>query len=485
MVLKTLVKGFLMATTLVALASFSWAQFPTISFSPVAGGFTNPIFIANAADGTGRLFVVEQRGIIRIISGGPVLPVPFLDISVKVLSGGEQGLLNVTFPPQFTAKQYFYVNYTRTPGGETVIARYRMTADPNVADPNSEEVLLVISQPFANHNGGMMAFSPVDGFLYIGMGDGGSGGDPNNFAQNITPLPGRMELLGKLLRIDVESGVAPYAIPPTNPLLAGIQSEIWARGLRNPWRFSFDRLTGDLYIGDVGQSTREEIDFRPSISKGNENYGWRIFEGSLCFNRSAGCARPARYVRPVAQYTHDMGCSVTGGYVYRGTEFPDLNGTYFFADFCSGIVWGLRRGAGGFQNKQLAATGFTISTFGEGEDGSIYLADYVAGNIIKIIPSVILLSPNGGEVIPAGSHQIIQWSADPGIETFNVYFSKNNGLSWILIARGVTGRSVLWDVPAQPKARTKCRVRVIGFNAIGVEAGRDKSDSTFTITAGP
>jgi len=479
--LRTILKGFLIATILLVLASSSWAQFPAISFLPVAGGFTNPVFIANPADGTQRLFVVEQAGIIKIISNGSVLPAPFLDISGKVISGGEQGLLNVTFPPQFAAKQYFYLNYTRTPGGETVIARYRMTADPNVADPNSEEILLVISQPFANHNGGMMAFSPVDGFLYIGMGDGGSGGDPNNFAQNTAPLSGRMELLGKLLRMDVESGVAPYAIPPTNPLFAGLRGEIWARGLRNPWRFSFDRLTGNLYIGDVGQGTREEIDFRPASSKGKENYGWRIREGSLCYNPPAGCVSPARYIPPVAEYSHALGCSVTGGYVYRGTEFPDLVGIYFFGDFCSGIVWGLRKGPAGFQKRQLADAAFAISTFGEGEDGSIYLADYVAGNIYKIVQSVTVLFPNGGEVIPADSQQTVQWNADPGIETFDIHFSKNNGLTWILIARGVTGTSILWDVPAQAQTWTQCRVRVVGFNAVGVESGRDKSDHNFTI----
>jgi len=368
---------------LLTVSSAAWAQFPAITFIPVAGGFVSPVHIANAGDGSGRLFVVEQGGTIRIISGG-VLPVPFLDITAKVLSGGERGLLSVVFPPQFAVKQYFYVNYTRVPDGATVIARYRLTADPNVANPASEEILLVVSQPFANHNGGMMAFGPVDGFLYIGMGDGGSAGDPNNYAQNVNPLPGNRHLLGKLLRIDVESGAVPYAIPSTNPLFGGVRSEIWSRGLRNPWKFSFDSLTGALYIGDVGQNRREEIDRRPASSKGKENYGWRVLEGSRCFNPATGCVPPPGYVPPVAEYTHKAGCSVTGGYVYRGVEFAGLQGIYFFGDFCSGIVWGLRRSPAGFEKKRLADTAFSISTFGEGEDGSVFVADYALGNVFKI-----------------------------------------------------------------------------------------------------
>ncbi len=280
------------AVALLTLAPAAWSRFPGIRFIPVSGGFRAPVHLANAGDGSGRLFVVEQGGTVRVINGSSVLSFPFLDISAKVLSGGERGLLNITFPPEFGTKQYFYVNYTRAPDGATVIARYRVTADQNIADPASEEVLLVVIQPFANHNGGMMAFSPVDGYLYIGMGDGGSGGDPNNFAQNVNPLPGNQHLLGKLLRIDVESGVVPYAIPPTNPLFNGVRSEIWAKGLRNPWKFSFDRRTGALYIADVGQNRQEEINFRPATSTGEENYGWRILEGSLCFNPTVGCVPP-------------------------------------------------------------------------------------------------------------------------------------------------------------------------------------------------
>lgn len=225
----------------------AYAAWPAISFSKIASGFDRPVRIVNAGDGSGRLFVVEQGGMIRIIKDGSVLPVPFLDISGRLISGGEQGLLGLAFPPGYATKGHFYVKYTRMSDGATVIARYRLTANADIANPASQEVRLVVEQPFSNHNGGNIAFSPADGFLYVGMGDGGSANDPNNFAQNLAPLPGNKGLLGKILRIDVESGSAPYAIPPDNPLMGGGRSEIWARGLRNPWGFSFDRATADLY----------------------------------------------------------------------------------------------------------------------------------------------------------------------------------------------------------------------------------------------
>jgi glucose/arabinose dehydrogenase len=485
---KTLFRGFMMVLAVTAvlfsLVRVSSARFPGIRFVPVAGGFTNPTHIANAGDGSGRLFVVEQAGTIRIIHSGSVLSVPFLDIAAKVLAGGERGLLNVAFPPQFAGKQYFYVNYTRVPDGATVISRFRVTSGPDIADPASEEILLIVIQPFANHNGGMMAFSPVDGFLYIGMGDGGSGGDPNNFAQNVSPLPGNQHLLGKLLRIDVEAGVVPYAIPATNPLFGGVRSEIWSRGLRNPWKFSFDRLTGALYIGDVGQNRREEINFRTAASAGRENYGWRILEGSLCFNPAVGCLPPLQYVPPVTEYSHAVGCSVTGGYVYRGAEFPALSRVYLFGDFCSGIVWGLQRVGSGFERQRLADTAFRISTFGEGEDGSIFMADRALGNVLKVAVSVAVLSPNGGEVISAGSRQTIRWNAAQDMDAFNVQFSLDNGLTWTSVGQRIMGRSIVWNVPPQSATSTTCLVRVIGFDVAGVVAGSDRSDNTFTITAG-
>ncbi|MBI5906131.1 MAG: PQQ-dependent sugar dehydrogenase [Deltaproteobacteria bacterium] len=357
------------------------ASWPTISLAPVAGGFVQPVDIAHAGDGSGRIFVVEQGGRIRILDNGAALPSPFLDISPRIACCGEQGLLGVAFPPGFSSSARFYVNYTRNPDGATVIARYRVSADnANAADPASEEIVLTVPQPFANHNGGKLAFGP-DHFLYIGMGDGGGGGDPLGNAQN----PG--SLLGKMLRIDVESGVAPYAVPPDNPFLlsSGYRPEIWALGLRNPWRFSFDRRTGDLYIGDVGQGAVEEVDFQPAGSAGGQNYGWNIMEGAGCFGGGA-CGTDGFSV-PVATYDHSQGCSVTGGVVYGGTDEAVLQGIYFYGDFCTGRIWGLRSTASGWDAAELIAPVVpprNIAAFGEDEAGNVYVANYASGELLKI-----------------------------------------------------------------------------------------------------
>jgi glucose/arabinose dehydrogenase len=374
---------------IILLPRIAQSQWPQIEFIPYAEGFSTPVSINHSGDRSGRLFVVEQSGIIKIIKNGTVLSSPFLDVRDRVLSGGERGLLSVAFPPQFGDKGHFYVNYTRQPDGATVISRFGLKADPDLSDPQSEEMLLAIEQPFSNHNGGQLAFSPKDGFLYIGMGDGGSGGDPENYAQNLNALPGNKRLLGKLLRIDVDSGTNPYAIPASNPVLDGVRSEIWALGLRNPWRFSFDRLTADLYVGDVGQAEREEIDVQSSLSPGGENYGWRILEGSRCFNPPSECSPPENYAPPVAEYDHTEGCAVTGGFVYRGNEFPLMQGIYFYGDDCSGKVWGLKQSLGKWETSLLADTSFAITSFGEGEDGSLYLADYAGGKIYKIVQTAI------------------------------------------------------------------------------------------------
>jgi glucose/arabinose dehydrogenase len=356
----------------------SW---PQISLSRVAGGFVLPVHVAHAGDGTGRVFVVEQGGRIRILDNGAVLPDPFLDISAGVACCGEQGLLSVAFPPGFDSKRYFYVNYTRAGDGATVLARYRVSAgSPDTADPASEEILLTVSQPFANHNGGQIAFGP-DGYLYIGMGDGGSGGDPQNNGQNPDVL------LGKLLRIDTESGANPYAVPPDNPFagIAGYRSEIWALGLRNPWRFAFDRATGDLYIGDVGQGAFEEVDVQEAGDPGGRNYGWNVLEGMECF-LGPGCS-PAGMTFPVTAYGHSLGCSITGGTVYRGPSLP-LQGIYFYGDFCSGRIWGLRRAAAGWEGAEMFPPqnpSLNIATFGEDEAGNVYLADYGSGDLLKIV----------------------------------------------------------------------------------------------------
>jgi glucose/arabinose dehydrogenase len=354
---------------------------PQIALVPRYDSLAAPLGIEHAGDNTGRLYIVEQAGRIRLIDNGSLLSAPFLDISTRVVSGGEQGLLGLAFPPGHAASGRFYVNYTRISDGATVIARYQRSADPNVADPNSEVVLLTVPQPFTNHNGGKLAFGP-DGFLYIGMGDGGSGGDPQNHAQNPASL------LGKMLRIDVEAAPDPglaYAIPATNPFVqtTGFRGEIWALGLRNPWRFSFDRLAGDLYIGDVGQGAFEEVDFQAAGSAGGENYGWRIMEGTHCFD-PAICSQ-AGLVLPVAEYDHGQGCSVTGGSVYRGQAFPALQGFYLYADFCSGRFWGLKRDGTAWQNSLLLVEPHSISSFGEDEAGNLYAADLAAGVVYEIV----------------------------------------------------------------------------------------------------
>ena len=335
----------------------------SIALEPVVTrSLRNPVFVTHAGDRRGRLFVVEQPGRIRVVAGGTLAPMPFLDISARVLAGGERGLLGLAFHPDYARNARYFVNYTRRPDGATVIAEYRASMDAGVS-ARDERVMLVIEQPYANHNGGMIAFGP-DGFLYIGMGDGGAGGDPQNRAQN------PQELLGKMLRIDV-NGRTPYAVPPDNPFVSGGgRPEIWALGLRNPWRFSFDRQTRELYAADVGQHAWEEID----VVRRGGNYGWRLMEGAHCYN-PARCDRQGLEL-PVAEYPNAGGrCSVTGGYVYRGAAIPSLVGTYVYGDFCSGEVFGLRGGT----QRVLLATRLALSSFGEDEAGEMYAVDHRGG----------------------------------------------------------------------------------------------------------
>jgi len=358
------------------------SAWPDLVFTPVFSGLSAPVQITHAGDGSGRLFLVEQSGRILIVKAGVLQPVPFLDIMSRVSCCGERGLFSVAFPLAGGASPaHFYVNYTDR-SGNTVIARYRVAADPDVADPASEQVVLAIAQPYPNHNGGQLAFGPQDGYLYIGMGDGGSAGDPQNRGQD------GAELLGKLLRIDVETGgPATYTIPASNPFTqtAGYRGEIWALGLRNPWRFAFDRLTSDLYIGDVGQNQYEEVDFQAAASPGGENYGWRIMEGLHCYN--AATCQTAGLTLPVAEYDHSLGCSITGGVIYRGAQFARLRGVYLYGDYCSSRIWGLRRGAATWEARQLATASLRISAFGEDEAGEIYIADYGAGAIYRVVDS--------------------------------------------------------------------------------------------------
>ncbi|MBP1684312.1 MAG: hypothetical protein H6Q33_455 [Deltaproteobacteria bacterium] len=361
-------------------ASATW---PRIGLGPEIAAFSTPVFVANAGDGSDRLFVVQQNGIIRIVRQGAINVVPFLDITDRVSCCGERGLLSVAFPPQYAAMGHFYVYYTNG-NGNLIVARYRLTADADVADAASEQIVLAIDHPtFANHNGGQLAFGPNDGYLYVGTGDGGGGGDPSGNGQNFNVL------LGKLLRLDVESGSPTYRIPPTNPFVGqpGFRDEIWAVGLRNPWRFAFDRGTGGLFIGDVGQNRYEEIDFQPAASGGGQNYGWNIMEGFHCYN-TPSCATTGLTL-PVTEYDHSQGdCAVIGGYVYRGTMFPGLQGIYLLADNCSGLIRALRQTLGGWQTAVILNAGFQITGMGEDEAGEIYVTDYTHGAIRHIVQRV-------------------------------------------------------------------------------------------------
>ncbi|HEX5871447.1 MAG TPA: PQQ-dependent sugar dehydrogenase [Longimicrobium sp.] len=342
----------------------------------VAEGLQSPVFLT-APPNDARLFIVEQPGRIRIVQNGTLLPTPFLDIAPKVSAGGERGLLSVAFHPQYATNRTFFVNYTDT-RGDTRIERYRAGADPDRADPATAELVLTVAQPFANHNGGLVAFGP-DGKLYIGMGDGGGGGDPQETGQD--PL----RLLGKLLRIDVDAA-RPYAIPTDNPHAGGTNPlpEIWASGLRNPWRFSWDRTANLLYMADVGQNRLEEINVVPA-AQGGVNYGWDVMEGSDCFEPSSGCER-AGLTLPVAEYTHSDGCSVTGGYVYRGQDLPALRGQYFYADYCEGWIRSFRyanAAAADARSWDVENVG-NISSFGEDARGELYVVS-LSGGVYRIV----------------------------------------------------------------------------------------------------
>jgi glucose/arabinose dehydrogenase len=360
--------------------AFDPASF-SIDLQPVVNGLERPVYVTAAPDGTTRMFVVEQPGQIRLIVDGEVLATPFLDMTPLVeSSGSEQGLLSIAFPPYFAESGLFYVYYTARSGegvGDNTIARYRVSADdPNRADPESGEILIAVPDSRRNHNGGHLLFGP-DGYLYAGLGDGGSGGDPDGNGQNPATF------LGSLLRIDPlpDGG---YAIPGDNPFANSDDGtpEVWAWGLRNPWRFSFDRETGDLYIADVGQNAIEEIDFLPAGSPGGTNFGWSVMEGTTCYQETS--CDTSGLTLPVAEYTHEFGCSVTGGYVYRGALEPKLEGVYLFGDFCSGLVWGMGRDASGsWVVSDPVETGLRISSFGEDAEGELYLVA-ISGEIFRI-----------------------------------------------------------------------------------------------------
>ena len=350
---------------------------PTAQFAlaPISSGnLHKPVFLTHTGDKSGRLFVVEQNGKILILEKGRLHLKPFLDISSMLSTGGERGLLGIAFHPGYSKNRRFFINYTRKQDRATVIAEYHRSSNPNRSETDGK-ILLVMPQPYGNHNGGMVAFGP-DGFLYIGMGDGGAGGDPEDRGQNPN------ELLGKILRIDVDRD-DPYGIPPDNPFAKkGGKPEIYATGFRNPWRFSFDQKTGELWVGDVGQNSWEEI----TTAKRGENHGWRLMEGKHCFNPEQDCHGAKQLTLPVLEYSHSNGrCSVTGGYVYRGKKIPTLQGTYLFADFCSGEIFGYRDGT----HTVLLNTSLQIPSFGEDEAGELYVLGY-GGSIHKLTPGTAL-----------------------------------------------------------------------------------------------
>jgi glucose/arabinose dehydrogenase len=381
---------------------------PEVVLTPVAGPLGSITAITHAGDG--RLFLTLQQGQILIWNGTAVLPTPFLDISSLIVCCGERGLLSTAFHPDYANNGFFYVNYTDN-DGDTLIARYEVSADPNVADPFSGVPLLGVDQPFANHNGGQLQFGP-DGMLYVGMGDGGSADDPQCYAQRMEPQAGRQDLLGKLLRIDVNQSMASppyYGIPEGNPFVAsGGPNEAWAIGLRNPWRFSFDRLTGDLLLGDVGQGSIEEIDFQPQASAGGENYGWKMMEGTRCTGNDGNCPSgvPAcdspLLTPPILEYDHGGGrCSVTGGYLYRGLGIPDLYGRYVYGDYCSGEIWAAIRDGNDWSTELLPISTGALTTFGEDLAGELYVGNadgmlYRINPVTPPIPVIDSIAPQEG-----------------------------------------------------------------------------------------
>ena len=391
-----------------------------IATTRVASGLLYPVFATAPAGDANRLFIVEQRGVIKILKDGAILPTPFLDIDALVTNptiGDERGCLGMAFPSDYPVTGYFYVYYTDL-AGDSHIVRYTVSADPDVADPASALNILFLDQPATNHNGGTIAFGP-DGYLYMGFGDGGGSNDPNGNGQSGATL------LGKMIRIDPTGDAFPgdpmqnYSIPPTNPFVGNpsFRDEIWARGVRNPYRWSFDRSTGDIWIGDVGQGCWEEVDFEPAGSPGGVNWGWNKLEGNHCFQPGAGCTPTgcdsSGITLPIREYSHSQdgfSCAITGGYVYRGSDIPGLAGTYFYADYCSGQIYSMRYDGATLtelvnRTAELAPGGgqsiTAVSGFGEDGMGEMYLIDRAAasGEVYKIVPdsSYVGVIPNPGD----------------------------------------------------------------------------------------
>ncbi|HVS03531.1 MAG TPA: PQQ-dependent sugar dehydrogenase [Thermoanaerobaculia bacterium] len=417
------------------------AQDPPLALELLVTGLDQPVGVAHAGDGSGRLFIIERRGRILVWQHGALLPAPFLDIRHLVdAAGAEQGLLGLAFHPRFAENGLFFVHYTR-PGtpDQTVVARYRVSADPDRADPASGLEVLSVDQPFANHNGGDLRFGP-DGYLYVALGDGGGAGDPLGTAQD----PG--SLLGKLLRLDVDAG-APYAIPADNPFVgAPGRDEIWSLGLRNPWRFSFDRATGDLFLGDVGQNAVEEVDLQPA-GQGGLNFGWSCFEGSQPFAPGGHC--PAGLVAPILEYGHGEGCAVTGGFRYRGGSGA-LWGDYFFGDFCSGRIWHAHPIGDTWVAELWLDTALSVSSFGEDEVGELLVVDF-GGAIYR------LAAPGGAPLPPAGA-----WFESPELPGFQIKVRLSAGEHQPEVRLEPSCIPETLCVSGALPGRTEVQVRVVG-----------------------
>ncbi|PYT02459.1 MAG: hypothetical protein DMF60_21310, partial [Acidobacteria bacterium] len=415
----------------------------TIELQPVLSGLSSPVFVTNAHDNSDRLFVVEQGGIVKVLQHGATSPTIFLDITSRVLSGGERGLLGLAFHPQFAANRRFFVYYTRQTDGAIVIAEYHSSvSNRDVSDTTETVILVILHSSFANHNGGMIAFGP-DGFLYFGTGDGGSGNDPDNNSQNINVL------LGKILRIDIDhpNGSAPYSSPSSNPFASSAGAdEIYAFGLRNPFRFSFDRGTGQLYVADVGQGAREEIDI---VTVGG-NYGWRIMEGSICnpaFNGGV-CTPPTGHIPPISEYTHSLGrCSITGGYVYRGARSSLPTGSYVFGDYCTGEIFMMQNGLN--TSPVLLDSPHNISSFGEDESGEIYVVA-LAGSVYRISNPNAPPPQYQGFHDGAGCSTIQGWASDSNNPGSTVYVDIYDGNTFVAIAPANMYREDLLNALGSP-----------------------------------
>jgi glucose/arabinose dehydrogenase len=431
-----------------------------------------PVDIASAGDD--RLFVVEKPGRIRIVeSDGTVRATPFLDIDPLVGdASNEQGLLGLAFHPDYASNGFFFVNYTDT-DGDTVVARFSVSANPDVADPDSGVPLLSVDQPFVNHNGGDLNFGPNDGYLYVALGDGGNGCDPGQRAQD------PQELLGKILRLDVDSA-SPYAIPPSNPFAGSVttREEIWAIGLRNPWRFSFDRANGNMYVGDVGQNAREEVDFQPASSDGGENYGWRCWEGTQFDTCNDGCS--PTHVPPVHEYSHagpPSRCSVTGGYVYRGSAYPDLTGHYFFADYCSSDFWSLTTpnngGSWTLESHGQPVPGFAATTFGENTAGELFVADD-GGFVYRLSGAVTV--PD----CPAIPDETCMATSKASVKAVHPSDDLRNKLVW----KWVNGPELDQGAFGDPTAGTSLRLCVYGSGGLAIDAALPAGTSWSALPTG-